>query len=352
MPITARLLLCLAAFTWLSSSPAQTADGTAASLVERVAPIYPRPARLTQTEGWVLVGYSVTEAGRTDDIHVLDASIEDVFDQAAISAIRQYRYEPATFLGEAVSQGGLSQRIFFILSSQKWEVGKAFETGYAEANRALNEDRPEDAERRVKQLGASPRKWLAEVYYMSLLRLRLAQARGDSAAALRHIDQAVLVAREKAPRNVLTGTLRQAVQVQAQASEYALALDTLAQLRAAGGGLADDDPMVEVERYLRSVIAGDQPIERSVAIRVCETCWPTVTTWDGKLNRNQFQVDQVDGEVSDVEVSCGMHTVSFDYEPGRVWLIDREWGDCALRVYGAAGTTFRLLEPPRGAGAG
>lgn len=57
----------------------------------RVQPKYPRT---DVPEGWVDVEFTVTEKGRVKDAVIRDSSVKDVFDDAALSALRRWRFEP------------------------------------------------------------------------------------------------------------------------------------------------------------------------------------------------------------------------------------------------------------------
>lgn len=69
-----------------------------------VSPVYPDTARKRGIEGWVELAFTVTPNGTVDDIEVRNASPANVFDDAAVRAVRQWRFEPVVRNGERVSQ--------------------------------------------------------------------------------------------------------------------------------------------------------------------------------------------------------------------------------------------------------
>jgi TonB family protein len=55
-------------------------------------PIYPQNALARGIEGQVVVEYSLSIDGSVRDLHVINAQPADVFDQAAIQAMRSWKY--------------------------------------------------------------------------------------------------------------------------------------------------------------------------------------------------------------------------------------------------------------------
>ncbi|HEY7639433.1 MAG TPA: energy transducer TonB [Steroidobacteraceae bacterium] len=69
-----------------------------------VQPIYPESARKKGIEGWVELAFTVQPNGTVDDVEVRNASPANVFEDAAVRAIRGWRFEPVERNGEKVAQ--------------------------------------------------------------------------------------------------------------------------------------------------------------------------------------------------------------------------------------------------------
>jgi TonB family protein len=76
--------------------PAEAAPTAAPTpkLARMVRPEYPQDALITGAEGWVNVSMSVTPAGNVLDPRVVESSNGRLFERAAISAVRKWKYEP------------------------------------------------------------------------------------------------------------------------------------------------------------------------------------------------------------------------------------------------------------------
>jgi TonB family protein len=85
----------IAAAQSAGAQAARPAMATPPKLLKSLAPIYPERAATAGTEGWVDVDFTVTVKGLAEDAHVVEASPRGVFDQAAMSAVRKARFEPA-----------------------------------------------------------------------------------------------------------------------------------------------------------------------------------------------------------------------------------------------------------------
>jgi bla regulator protein BlaR1 len=100
----------------IAETPAAAQRNTAtATLVptRRVAPAYPRVARLRGVEGWVVLDYRVDAKGRVVDVEIVDAQPVGTFDVAARQAIERWRY-PAN-----AASASLTQRFDFVLSEEQ-----------------------------------------------------------------------------------------------------------------------------------------------------------------------------------------------------------------------------------------
>ena len=64
------------------------------TLVKSVKPAYPEKAELRRIQGWVELDFTVAENGAVKDIAVHATSVPGMFENAAISALSQWRYKP------------------------------------------------------------------------------------------------------------------------------------------------------------------------------------------------------------------------------------------------------------------
>jgi TonB family protein len=109
----------LAAVQQLQAPKSRGASVDPASLVaslKRVratTPDYPQNAMAQRIGGSVTLEYTVDTRGEPRDIHVVEATPPGVFDQAAINAVKHWRYAPMIVDGTAVDVPGVRTRVRF-----------------------------------------------------------------------------------------------------------------------------------------------------------------------------------------------------------------------------------------------
>ena len=82
-----------------------------------VQPEYPARALAKGIEGYVDVRFDVTPAGTTQNITVIGAEPQNIFDKAAIKAVKNWKFQPVVIQGEAKPYSGMEQRITFQMQS-------------------------------------------------------------------------------------------------------------------------------------------------------------------------------------------------------------------------------------------
>lgn len=96
------------------AAPAPVMDNEVVPLV-RIPPRYPRMAARRGIEGVVTVSFTITKNGQVSDPVVVKAKPENVFDKAALEAIKQWKFKPKLVDGKPVERRA-TQQIEFKLS--------------------------------------------------------------------------------------------------------------------------------------------------------------------------------------------------------------------------------------------
>jgi protein TonB len=86
--------------------------------IKSLTPQYPRVAEVRNIEGWVELGYTVTDTGKVIDVNTLSSNPVGVFEAAAMEAVSQMRYQPVKQNGKAIAVG-TKIRVTFRLSAAR-----------------------------------------------------------------------------------------------------------------------------------------------------------------------------------------------------------------------------------------
>ncbi|HYM35088.1 MAG TPA: TonB family protein, partial [Steroidobacteraceae bacterium] len=94
-----------AATATVAAAPTTAPMGTTVlKRTKYVLPEFPETARRKSLTGWVEVSFTVNAKGAVEDAQVRASSPEDVFDAAALRAVRQWKYEPPMLDGKPTAQ--------------------------------------------------------------------------------------------------------------------------------------------------------------------------------------------------------------------------------------------------------
>jgi TonB family protein len=319
--------------------------GTKAVLIKVETPVYPPMALRRGIEGWVVIRLAVKADGTTDDIEVVATSIENYFDDAAVEATRARIYQPATLQGTPVMQRNILVRSTFQLKDSKGGVSKPFLKAYRKTKSAMENGDLELAKSLIDKLDGTESRLLAEVCYLDMLKSIYYAKKGNNRATLRYLEHALVIADNVASRDIYIGLLRQSIVINAKANNYQTSLKRYNTLLETDEGLTADDPIHNYVKRIREILNGEAAIQTMGKISlVCKTCETPVGFWRHVLNRNRFLIDQVVGELNEVEIVCQNSSISVAHNPETAWSVNKDGGECIIRVLGEEKTTFRLVE--------
>ena len=89
-------------------------------LVHDIGPKYPPAAKADRIEGEVVVRYDITIDGIVHNVSVVDADPPGVFDQAATSAVQQWRYRAPILDGVPIAVTGVVSTLKFRLGDGEY----------------------------------------------------------------------------------------------------------------------------------------------------------------------------------------------------------------------------------------
>ncbi len=81
----------------------------------KITPEYPQTAAMRKIQGYVDVIFDVTETGATENIQIVYAEPEKIFNSAVLKAVARWKYKPKMEEGTTTKMYGVRERIRFNL---------------------------------------------------------------------------------------------------------------------------------------------------------------------------------------------------------------------------------------------
>jgi len=350
-------LLALSFLPGLSPAHAQEApevvpvvipSWTDVRMVDIEAPRFPRSAVQRGMEGWVRLGFTVNENGRTEDVRVIDAgedsSMHGTMERAAMKVVEDWTFEPATVDGEAVAREG-EQTIAFPLYA-----GNAVPSGYLEiwreGSEALEQGDLGVTAEAIEDLEGRYLLRNTERLYLTVLKARYERAAGNAGEAQRLVKRALRQYDDHMNAPAFEASLlRDAMDLAAEQKDYVAALERYEKLVDAHE-VSEDDPVQAAAERLRDRLDGPDTLVREAELQPCERCDGDLWRTSWRLNRQLFSL-ALDGEAPQrVTVRCRPVEIDLSWAPERRWHLEGQLADCTVSVYGQTAGKARLIEPP------
>jgi protein TonB len=81
----------------------------------KVKAIYPPFARTRGIEGYCTVKYTITTAGTTKDVVVIESEPKGIFDKVSVEAALKFKYRPRVVNGQPIEVRGVPNKFIFTL---------------------------------------------------------------------------------------------------------------------------------------------------------------------------------------------------------------------------------------------
>ncbi len=310
----------------------------AAEPIKRTQPIYPRTAAMRRQEGWVRLSYVIDEQGKVLDPIVHDSSGNKAFEKAALKAIKNWEYAPATVDGEPVQQCYSRIQMDFKMKDTEPTVTRRFRNTYQKVMSAINEGDLVQASELTAKLEQDAFFNHTENNFFWMLQVHLAEATNDSSMLLQALNRIKFSGRGYLSDDAYLSMLQKLFVEQLKANKLALALETYNEV-------IDTDSNSEVAKKLtpykdkiEAVIANADPL-------VIAGVGKGEGFWSHKLARSQFEL-VAKAPVDKVEIRCDNKRSSYNQVSANTFIIPNQWGQCMVYIDADAGSEFTLVELP------
>ena len=306
-----------------------------AEAIKRIPPKYPVSAARDGKEGWVQLSFVVEPDGTTSNV-IVDNSSNPIFESYARRSIEKWQYSPATMDGKAIQQCRNQVQIDFKLSEKSKGASKKFVKHYKLANRYLEENNIAEAQKIMAKIEEKGRWNAYEDMYYAILNSLIAEQTKDTETELNAI-KSVLRHRELQKETQYSAFAARAFSLAIERQLYGDAKSIFENLKT---HYSDNPNVAKLTPYydqITAYLASEKPLVINAAIGNRDF-------WRYQLERSGFVIDNVEGNLTNLEVRCDNHHSQFLVEAGNKWQIPESWGTCSVYVFGDADATFTFAD--------
>lgn len=309
-----------------------------ATPLERKPPRYPRNVALKGGEGWVILSYVVNEDGSVASPIVEESSGQSGFERAALKAIKDWQYSPATKDGKPIKQCKNSVMFSFNMSEATEAASKSFVRSYRKINAVLEDGNLSEANILIEKLADKGRWNRYEEAYFNLLKARYFVLTKELKEELEAHKGIIWHGKDIVKSELYASALVNAINLQAQLQEYKGALNNYKALMEMEGLEAYKTAVQPIVDGINTLIS-DKDKMLVIAAEVKQD-----DVWTHALVRPSFSIAEVKGNLHTLEVRCDNQFSQFKFAENMQWNIPKSWGECNVVVFGEPNSSFKLIE--------
>ncbi|MCH8250489.1 MAG: TonB family protein [Proteobacteria bacterium] len=243
-------LVCVLCAVWAIASPAQT-DTTSDDVRFIAQPMPEFPMSERNREGWIVLENTIDDDGIVVNLSIKDSSGSDAFNEAALSAVRDWRFESG--------QGRqLTVLLNFVFDRRQVHLSRQFFSKIQKVHKSIDKGRLDDALKRIDDIRGNNELTAYELAYSLIAEGRLASERGDKVEQLRLFRRAIINDGRWLERDKYLNMLRAIVILEIQQQELASALQHYEVLVETGLGRGKAADLAEPIQVVRELLGGGE----------------------------------------------------------------------------------------------
>ncbi len=318
-----------------------TQISTPARLIEQPSLVYPASARRRNLEGWVLLSYVIDTDGSVKDVIVTDSSARDIFNLAAISGVKKWKYAPAMVNGQPTVQCNNQKLIVFEIDYDQSERGarRSFVQQYRKASALVQQRKYQQALDIVHKLEEKSALNLYEIARLSLLKAGIDASTGRLVDAIRELKWTTRRP-DYMEQDLYAFAVTELFKLQVNQKQYRDALNTYARIEKYTDRASTDPEIIRLRDHLKQMAEGTTPF----GVKGIITKENAPTFWRYAPLRREFAFQDISGKFDDFSLRCTRKHFTGEVTESVSWKIPQDWGRCTLYVFGQAGSAFTLVE--------
>lgn len=305
--------------------------------ISTAPPKYPRRALRREEEGWVQLNLMVDTDGKAYEISASDYAGDAEFVDAAIAAIKRWRFEPAHLDGVPLDAGA-SFKITFALRGGVNGASSRFVKAYKELVGAITREERVEADVLLRKLQV---KNLYEDAYSNIAQFLYAEKWGSERTQRHALRQAIAFEDDATylPAALFSWGLRRLIVLQLAEEHHPEALASTRRLLDERRKLPEEQRAIfqKLQDELLVLRDSDSSFARQATVGKSNRYW--LALW-----RDQFSVQVLSGEVAELKLRCGKGYVFFRFDPELTYRAPNADKSCTLEVVGNPGSELRITQ--------
>ena len=325
-----------------SAQPLKTPVYTYPYVKSAQQPDYPKRSLREGREGWVVINYMVSADGQMFEPTVVASLGSKSFENAALKAINNSEFEPATLDGEPIEGSGYYKYNFSIFGGTTRARNK-FVRPYKKFLRQIKNGQAEEARNSLAKLESRDAINLYEAAFLNFARYRMAKYDGDALAQLDHLLAATNYENRNQEMHYLPGEMVPPLRIEifklyVALQQYSEALQTYEIIVKSGDKKTQSalKPTVDQLIVLKS---DDRGYRVSRQIDASEF-------WSIDLFKQAFYFENISGQLDELKLRCQKKYMFFSVSTDQQYNVPESWGQCSLQVQGTPDSTFDFVQLP------
>lgn len=322
-----------------------------AKQIDRSAPRYPAIELRKGNQAWVHIAYCIDEAGKPQNVSVLESVGGARFNRAAVDSVKKWQFEPALQNGQPSWQSRNQTYITFAIEDLNKGADKKFVSGVRKMGKFIDNGELEKADKIFWKLYESDDLSLYELGKLWGQRVRYEAKTGDYYKLDMALHRATASKGAWIDKKSYVQLLQILTKVEIQLGQYHAAMVSFKKLIDATSATSDEvmtfQPTID---RLQEMIEGDQILEIKAEVRRKGECAYCDDSWRFTPVRDDFVFRNIVGSVDSIEMRCDHKRFESAVSDLVEWHIPESWGTCQINVHGEPGTTFDVLMLPANSG--
>ena len=301
-------------------------------------PRFPSSEMRRVREAWVRVHFMVDLTGTPNEIEIVDSMGNRAFEIAAISAIKKWKFVPASYDGEPVVAGA-TRKVIFILSPEQKGASASFISSYKSLIRAVGRGDQKAATGKL----ASMKKHVRNLYEYSWLALgeySYMSKWGSPSEQLRALESAIAYEVESGflPDELFVSSLISKFVLETELNYFRKALNTFNTL------LRQESFTDAQEARLSDYVGRVKEIGKQKTAFAVSGVFDNRGQWSYELLWNKFAIQSNKNQDLDLKLLCDRRFVGFEFINELVYKVEGDPGKCTVFLQGKMNEGITLVQ--------